>query len=422
MDWAMDVTNSTLNHHKVQALMSSLETFDVYLYEIFINDALIGLGHYFNASVIGFSTLGTTRWVQEYTGTPIPSSYLAHFLLGFSDKMNFIERFINFFMNLYEETIFPIYFYPKMTEIYDKSFPNPKPTFDRARKSAMSLALLNTHSSMRGAQSLMTNVIECGGMHLKRDTDSLPRDLQIFLDNATEGAVYFSLGSNIKPSHLGDVRKNAIINVLSQFKPKVIWNWDDVSAGTVNPDKFYTSKWLPQNEILAHDNTKLFITHGGLLSLTEAVFYGVPVVGFAIFADQKYNLVKAVEQGYGQLIDFSNVTETSLAWAVNEILSNQNYETSAKMISKRFKDRPMNGLQTAKYWIEYVIRNNGAKFLQSPALELNILQYYSLDVIIVVIILIYLVIILIKTGLAVVFDKFIRTRSKPQQNLIKKVQ
>ncbi len=36
----------------------------------------------------------------------------------------------------------------------------------------------------------------------------------------------------------------------------------------------------------AHKNTKLFITHAGLLSTQESIYHGVPMLGIPIFADQ----------------------------------------------------------------------------------------------------------------------------------------
>jgi glucuronosyltransferase len=73
---------------------------------------------------------------------------------------------------------------------------------------------------------------------------------------------------------------------------------------------------------LAHPNVKLFMTHGGLLSIQEAAARGVPVAGIPIYADQHYNLAKIVSAGTGIKLAFSNITKQSVTWAVNEVLDN----------------------------------------------------------------------------------------------------
>jgi glucuronosyltransferase len=69
----------------------------------------------------------------------------------------------------------------------------------------------------------------------------------------------------------------------------------------------------------AHPNIRLFITHGGKLSLIEATTRGVPVVGIPVFGDQRQNMVRVVSLGSGLLIDFNNVTTDSLTWAIQEV-------------------------------------------------------------------------------------------------------
>lgn len=120
---------------------------------------------------------------------------------------------------------------------------------------------------------------------MKNDTKPLPSDIKAFIESAQHGIVYFSLGGNLKPSKMSDEKKRAIQEALSKLKEKVIWKWDDETLD-VDKDKFMVRKWLPQDDILAHDNVKLFVTHGGLLSCTESILRGKPIVGIPIFGDQ----------------------------------------------------------------------------------------------------------------------------------------
>lgn len=74
--------------------------------------------------------------------------------------------------------------------------------------------------------------------------------------------------------------------------------------------------------ISAHRNLKVFITHGGLLSTTEAIYHGVPLIGIPIFGDQQMNIAQAIHMGYCVTVPYKELTEDKLTDAVNEILSN----------------------------------------------------------------------------------------------------
>lgn len=56
------------------------------------------------------------------------------------------------------------------------------------------------------------------------------------------------------------------------------------------------------------------------------------------------------------------------------------YKDQAVAQNLMFTDQPMKPLDRAVYWIEYVIRNNGAKHLISDSISLNDPQYFLLDV------------------------------------------
>lgn len=57
------------------------------------------------------------------------------------------------------------------------------------------------------------------------------------------------------------------------------------------------------------------------------------------------------------------------------------YQRRAKEVSQRFRDRPLSPLDTAIYWIEYVIKHKGAFFMQTAAVKMPLYQYLLLDVI-----------------------------------------
>jgi len=57
------------------------------------------------------------------------------------------------------------------------------------------------------------------------------------------------------------------------------------------------------------------------------------------------------------------------------------YSKNAKIVSERFKDRPMTPAESVVYWTEYVIRHKGAPHLKSHAFNLTWYQYFLLDVI-----------------------------------------
>jgi UDP:flavonoid glycosyltransferase YjiC (YdhE family) len=293
--------------------------------------------------------------------------------------MTFVERFGNTMMAIFETVFMNIMYYPRQAELYRAAFPNAKKDFDQIMRNGVSMVLLNSHFTLSHTRPYLPNMVEVGGMHIKRTPDPLPADIKAFLDNATEGVVYFSLGSNIRSTLLPAEKRDAILKTFAKLKQKVMWKWEDENLPG-KPDNVFVKKWWPQDDILAHPNVKVFITHGGLLSTSEAIYHGVPVIGVPFFGDQDLNMAKATRAGYGVTVRYTNLTEKALSWALNEVLGSPSFAENIKGISKRFRDQPALPLDTAVYWAEYVIRHKGAPHLQSAGQELTFYQYHNLDV------------------------------------------
>uniref|UniRef100_A0A2M4BJY0 UDP-glucuronosyltransferase n=2 Tax=Anopheles marajoara TaxID=58244 RepID=A0A2M4BJY0_9DIPT len=373
------ITNQTLQHPNVRRLLNSNEKFDLVIMEAFLNDAHLGFAHHFKAPCLAVSTFGASRWTNEMVGTPSPISYIPHPFLRFTDRMSFVERIGNALMTVADMIAGAVLDIPVQSAMYEQAFPDPKPPLEHLRKHSVSLVLLNNHFSLSYPRPYVPNMIEVGGMHVNRKPKALPDDIKAILDGAQHGVIYFSLGSNLQSRQLPIEKREAILRVFASLKQTVLWKWEDETLPN-KPDNVIVKAWWPQDDILGHPNVRLFITHGGLLSTTESMYHGVPVIGIPVFGDQYLNMGKAERTGYGLLLPYKEISEERLATTINKILSDSSYRTVAQSISARYRDQPQNPLDLAVFWVEYVIRHKGAVHLKSAGQELGCLQYHGIDV------------------------------------------
>ena len=72
--------------------------------------------------------------------------------------------------------------------------------------------------------------------------------------------------------------------------------------------------------MIGHKLCRGFITHGGLSSVLEATYHGVPLIGLPFGTDQKLNMNRAARDGYGVKIDWLDLSEDTLFAALETIL------------------------------------------------------------------------------------------------------
>lgn len=316
-------TNYTLKHPRMTEFIARKDThFDVIICEIFVNEALLGFGQHFGAPVIGLDTLGATMWTMEMVGSPAPLSYVPSRLLSLPNHMNFAQRVGNTLFSALDAYVYHQYL-THQEHLYMDVFPgDQKPTLGQIRKN-VSLVLINQHFSTSFSQPLVPNMIEIGGIHVNSKLqNSLPNDVRQFIESADYGVVYFSLGTTIQSSELPTKTRDFLLKVFGQLKQRVLWKLETPDLPG-KPDNVMIRTWFPQNDILQHPNVKVFITHGGLLSITEAGYHGVSVISIPMFGDQFLNAFRAEKAGFGLNVVYSNLTETTISWALNEMLHNE---------------------------------------------------------------------------------------------------
>lgn len=125
----------------------------------------------------------------------------------------------------------------------------------------------------------------------------------------------------IRSASMTSEMRSIFTRVFASLKVKVIWKFDDTIDNL--PPNVMIKNWLPQSDIFAHPNVKLFISHGGLLGTLEAIYAGLPVLGMPFYGDQKRNIEGFAQAGWAMRLDYDQVTEDNLRWALNEMLTNK---------------------------------------------------------------------------------------------------
>ncbi|XP_058833855.1 UDP-glycosyltransferase UGT5-like [Topomyia yanbarensis] len=356
-----------LKHPNVVNLLNSNEKFDAVLVETFISESLYGFAQHFNAPLITFSAFGNSMWTADLVGAPLPLSELVHFW----------DRFLYTVFDYVDKAYYKWRYLPAQKRLYDSAFPNAKLSFEQQLRN-VSLVFLNQHFSVNVPMPYPPNMVEVGGIQVD-DPKPLPEDLQKYLDESTDGIIYFCMGSNVKSIDFPETKRQAFLKAFAKLKQRVLWKFENDTLPN-QPPNVMIKPWMPQNDILAHPNVKLFITHGGLLGVTESMYHGKPMVGIPIYGDQTTNVEKAVKAGYAVLLDYNELSEATIYQAIDTVLGDPAYGRNAMQMSKRFRDKPMTPKELAVYWVEYVIRYRGAPHLRSPVMDLTLLQQGSIDV------------------------------------------
>lgn len=227
------------------------------------------------------------------------------------------------------------------------------------------------------------------------------------MNKAEHGIIYFSLGATIKSSDLPPEKLEVFLNLFSSMENVlVLWKFESIALKDRHPKNAIIGPWLPQQEILNHKNLKVFITHGGLLSTMEALYYAKPIIGVPLFNDQKLNMAKAQSQGYGLTLDFDLLSEASLKEAVDIMFNDTSYRENAEKLSVVFKDNPITPIDKAVHYVEHVIRNNGAPHLKTAATKLSLYQIHLIDQIVLALTISLIAIFVLSSGVKWVKSKF----------------
>ncbi|KAJ1367115.1 hypothetical protein KIN20_027967 [Parelaphostrongylus tenuis] len=193
--------------------------------------------------------------------------------------MNFIDRLKNFvdtqlggffFTRTYDEEIriFRAKFGPQFKD-YDELV------------SAASFVFVNSNPYLDYPRPTLHKTIQIGGITVAVDpkTNELSKEWDSIL-NKRNTTVLVSFGSVAKSIYMPQEYRKTLLEVFESMpETTFIWKYEEEGSTIAKHLRnVYLSTWVPQNALLADPRLTVFITHGGLGSVTELAHFGKPAI------------------------------------------------------------------------------------------------------------------------------------------------
>ncbi|XP_072550959.1 UDP-glucuronosyltransferase 2C1-like isoform X2 [Salminus brasiliensis] len=348
-------------------------------YDLMLTDPAWGIGvmlaHYLNLPVVY-----NVRWIPSGEGhleiAPSPLSYVPMTGSGHSNRMTFIQRVKNVIIYLVMEVQYRLFTYPAYKAVCDR-YLGPHVDFHALLQGA-DIWLMRVDYVFEFPRPTMPNVIYVGGFQCQ-EAKPLPQDLEDFVQSSGEhGFIIMSIGTFV--DELPSERAEEVAAAFAQLPQKVIWRHKGERPSSLGNNTLLVD-WMPQNDLLGHPKIRAFVAHGGTNGVQEALFHGVPVVGLPLYFDQYDNLLRLRDRGGAKLLSLGTLDRNVFLESLQDVLHDPAYRENMQRLSKLHRDKPMKPMDSALFWIEFVMRHKGAAHLKSESYRMPWYIYHSVDVI-----------------------------------------
>ena len=158
-------------------------------------------------------------------------------------------------------------------------------------------------------------------------------DAEEYVEGRRSRMVYISLGTVLNKNN--EFYKNCI-KALEGLNVDIIMSVGektDISALGKIPNSFEVKDRVDQIRVL--NKSDVFLTHCGMNSVNESLYYGVPMVLFPQHSEQAMVAERTAELGAGVMLRGNKAEH--IRKAIEQILNDATYKENAKIISKSFK-------------------------------------------------------------------------------------
>ncbi|XP_031561287.1 UDP-glucuronosyltransferase 1-2-like isoform X1 [Actinia tenebrosa] len=326
---------------------------------------------------VDVSPSGIIPFFMQSLQIPCPVSYTPQMGTDSTDEMSFFERVHNMAMYIVSEFLREFFLYKPFGDLKKEFKISPERSFSEALQNGEML-LVQADFALDIPRPLPPAVKMIGAV-LPEPAQPLPADLEQFMQSSGDhGVILVTFGSMVSKLDASILKKMTV--VFGRLKQKILWKVKREALPLDVSSNIKAVKWLPQNDVLGHHKTRLFISHMGHNGMYEALYHGVPLVACPLFGDQFSNTNLVVRAGVGSKVILRTISEDELEKVIRSVLDDSQFKSKASHLSNLMRDRPRTPLQESADSIEYVLRNGNLRHLRVRSFDLPWYQYYLVDV------------------------------------------
>ncbi|CAD5235188.1 unnamed protein product [Bursaphelenchus xylophilus] len=321
-----------------------------------------------------FSTTPSNFQFEQW-GIPAPLSFIPSWQGVFTNPATFKDRVLTEISELYNAILFN---WLHSGRIVDQQGYG---TYEEILAGSQ-VFFVNSDEFVDFPRPISEKVVYIGGFGLDKIKD-IPKnqEVQKVIDSSKK-VFLISFGAYVNSSSIPEATKNDFLEAFKQFPDTTfIWRYQTPNDGFGKGIKnLELREWLPQRQILNGEKTVGFISHCGMNSMSEANFFGVPMICIPFYGDQFRNVKALIQRKIGLELPKKSVNKENLVKVLGELINKKDYYNQAKTLSKLIKAKPLSATDRFVKYAELAAKFNLHEVLDLPGKSLNFVQYYNLDV------------------------------------------
>ncbi|XP_050395245.1 UDP-glucuronosyltransferase 2B20 [Patella vulgata] len=313
--------------------------------------------------------------LESNSGMPFTFNTNPLLMSSYTSEMTFSQRLLNLLGTLAFNLALRLAYVVNPTDVTKLKQYVPAEVFDIEKDEMIRESVLfleNSDTILEYPKATYPNFIRVGGI-TTRPPKPLPKDLEKFMSLSQNGVVVVSFGSMLKnaPPYLFQ----KLLKVFQNLNHNVIM----AHSKNENYGNVKTVEWLPQNDVLGHPNTLLFISHCGKNGFFEGFYHGVPIICTPLHADTFSTAIKVKYHKVGSSADILNGDADKILNIIKDTLNDKSIKRNMKKASAIFHSAPFTPQERAANAIEHVLKFGG-DHLKPVSSKMSLIAHTMLDI------------------------------------------